>query len=404
MTDKINIIPVILGSDANAYNIARTFHEEYGVNSITVGKGVLAPVKDSIIIESYNLNNFDDDNKFINFMKKLKEENSSSKMILFAAGENYVNKIFRNYNELKGDYIIPYTNPEQGKILSEKENVYELFEKYGIDYPKYILTESKYSKMDEIPFDFPVVLKPTQSTQYFELDFKGKEKAYIIKDIKELNKKLKLVYKAGYNYPMFIQEFVFGDISDEYVLNAYTDSKGNTTFMSLGKIVVDDPNPDMRGNYLGIENSEDSKEKQEIFERVKKFLNSIEYTGLSNFDFKKDTKTGKYMCFEMNLRQGRSSYCSKLSSDGNFAKVIVNDFILDKVEYFTDNKEYLWYYTDYETLKIIIDKKIPEEAERIDSITNKNGTMEYDYDNSPERKALIEKFFANYKKSVKKFI
>lgn len=404
MTERLNITPVILGSDANAYNIARTFHEEYGVNSITVGKGVLAPVKNSKIVESYVLRDFEDDKAFIDFMNKLQQDNEPNKMILFAAGENYMEKIFNNYDVLIKNYLIPYTNPEQGKILSEKENVYELFEKHGIDYPKYILSDSKYTKLKEIPFEFPVVLKPTQSTSYFELDFKGKEKAYIIKDLKELNKKLKMVYKAGYEYPMFIQEFVHGDISDEYVLNAYTDRKGNTTFLSLGKIVIDDPNPDMRGNYLGIENTEDSEEKIELYARVKKYLDEIGYTGLSNFDFKRDTKTGKYICFEMNLRQGRSSFCSKLSSDGNYAKVIVNDFILDEVEYYKDNKEYLWYYTDYETLKMIIDKKIPDEAERIDAIENKNGTMEYDFDNTPERKELLEKFFENYKKGVKKFI
>ena len=35
------ILPVLLGSDANVYGMARSFYMEYGVTSLAIGKGRL---------------------------------------------------------------------------------------------------------------------------------------------------------------------------------------------------------------------------------------------------------------------------------------------------------------------------------------------------------------------------
>ena len=39
------IVPVILGADLNCYNLARAFHEKYGVKSYAFGRYAIAPTK-----------------------------------------------------------------------------------------------------------------------------------------------------------------------------------------------------------------------------------------------------------------------------------------------------------------------------------------------------------------------
>jgi len=49
--NKKDFLPVILGSDDNAYGMARAFHEQYGITSIVVTKGHILPTMHSKIVE-----------------------------------------------------------------------------------------------------------------------------------------------------------------------------------------------------------------------------------------------------------------------------------------------------------------------------------------------------------------
>ena len=40
MAEKIEFIPVLLGSDINVYGMALSFHEEYGVSTVDIGTGI----------------------------------------------------------------------------------------------------------------------------------------------------------------------------------------------------------------------------------------------------------------------------------------------------------------------------------------------------------------------------
>ena len=68
---------------------------------------------------------------------------------------------------------------------------------------------------------------------------------------------------------------------------------------------------------------------KELSERMKNFLEDIGYIGFSNFDMKYDPRDGQYKLFEMNLRQGRSSFFVT-AAGYNLAKFLVDDVIYNK--------------------------------------------------------------------------
>lgn len=56
---KRDFIPVILGTDTNMYGMAKSFHMQYGIKSVVVGKASLFSAKDSNIIEVKLFDKFD---------------------------------------------------------------------------------------------------------------------------------------------------------------------------------------------------------------------------------------------------------------------------------------------------------------------------------------------------------
>ena len=66
MNQEIDFQPVLLGSDINVYGMARSFHQEYGVKSVAIGKGILGPCTASKIVTVEVVEpNLEDDQVFV---------------------------------------------------------------------------------------------------------------------------------------------------------------------------------------------------------------------------------------------------------------------------------------------------------------------------------------------------
>ena len=181
-------------------------------------------------------------------------------------------------------------------------------EEFGLPYPKtFILTpdlleDGRFTQ--ELPFEFPVALKPANSVAWLSVDFEGRKKAFIIEDRAEFDKIVERIYQAGYNYEMIVQDFIPGDDSNMRVLNAYVDKDHNVRVMALGHPLLEDPTPGAVGNYVVIL----PDENQQIYQMISTFLKQIQYVGFANFDLKYDSRDGQYKLFEINLRQGEVAF------------------------------------------------------------------------------------------------
>ena len=110
--------------------------------------------------------------------------------------------------------------------------------------------------------------------------------------------------KAGYKGALVAQEYIPGGDDALYVMNTYSGPDGKVRLMSLGQAVMEECAPGMRGNYAVIISRFDGM----LYAKVKAFLESVHYVGFANFDMKYDPRTGEYAVFEINPRQGRSSF------------------------------------------------------------------------------------------------
>ena len=397
------VLPVILGTDMNAYGMARAFHEAYGIKSLLIGQGQLLFTKNSKIVEIKIVENLLNSERFAEQIKDVVEayRNKYEHFIIIASSDNYAEKIIEYKDALAKDFIVPFVDKELSVQLNSKEKFYEICEKYNLDYPmtKIIRKEDCGSLeaieaiADAIEYDYPVVLKASDSMSYFESQFEGKKKAYILDTREEVIDTLQKVYGSTYVAPMILQEYIDGDDTNMRVVNCVSGPDGKVTLMSVGQPLLEDCTPTLIGNYVAIINTYE----EEIFKQIKNFLESINYIGFSNFDLKYDRKTGKFKVFEMNLRQGRSSYFVT-GSGYNQAKFLVDAFVLKTGEETVyANKEHLWLSVPQEVVeKYIENEELKQKAVKLIREKKFSKTLCYDKDFSILRNMRVNKYYKGY--------
>lgn len=329
---------VLLGSDINTYSMARAFHEEYGIKTRVMGKFYTGPSYESKIVDFFAREDLDESDVFVSELNKFANENQDKKLILLGCGDNYVRDIIENRDRLASNYIIPYINKSLMEKLIKKEKFYEMCEKHGLAYPKTFIYKKSMKHKFELDFDFPVILKPSNSVDYFAHEFPGQYKVYKINTKEELLKTIDEIYMAGYSDTLILQDFIPGDDSYMRVMTCYSDKSGKVKLMCLGHTMLEEHTPHGIGNHAVIIN----EYNKELANTIKNFLEDIKYTGFSNFDIKYDERDNTYKVFEINLRQGRSNFYVT-GAGYNLAKYITEDYIYNNDLGFTiADKEHLW--------------------------------------------------------------
>lgn len=321
--EDLNIQPVLLGGDINCYSVARAFHEAYKVKSIVYGRIPLGATKDSNIIDLRIDERVDDSEELVKLLIGLAKDliKDGKTPILMGCTDEYAEFIIDNRDRLSEEYITPYIDKDLKEKLIEKESFYQMCEDKGLDYPKtYIF--SKGDKVTEFDFEYPVIIKPSDSVLFWKHPFEGMEKVYMANNRDEFIKIIEEIYSGKYDKSLIIQDYIPGDDSHMRVLTCYSDRNGKVKMMCLGHVLLEEHTPTARGNHAAIITEYD----EELMDKIKNFLESINYTGYSNFDMKFDSRDNKYKLFEINLRQGRSNYYVTASGN-NIAEYIVRDRI-----------------------------------------------------------------------------
>jgi len=116
------------------------------------------------------------------------------------------------------------------------------------------------------------------------------------------------------------------------------------------------------GNYTALITRYD----KELMQKLQRFLEAVGYRGFANFDLKYDVRDGKFKVFEVNIRQGRSSYYTTATGH-NMARYLVDDLIRGKEKELTYlNTEFLFSVVPKIVLKTFVDNpEINQEVRRL---------------------------------------
>lgn len=322
----------------NAYGMARAFYEAYGLKPLVLGRSHLTPTQDSRILHFQQIDNLNSQEVFVGAMEKVAAQHPDKKLLLLACGDDYAKLIIKNKPALQQWFTVPYIDESLMDQILLKENFYKMCEKYQFKYPGTTTVTAEDYESFIPPFDYPIILKASNSVEYWACKFPGKKKVFIAHNEEEKTAILKAIYSSTYQDTMIVQEFIPGDDSYMRVLNAYVGKDGKVKLMCLGNPILEEHSPEGIGSYAAIVTTYD----KQLMDQVRFFLEDIGYTGFANFDMKYDVRDKQYKLFEINLRNGRSSYYVT-AAGYNLMKYVADDHMLNIKQGLTyaDN-EHLW--------------------------------------------------------------
>ncbi len=322
---KQPFIPVILGANIGVYSTARSFHEAYGTKSISISRELIGAVKHSAIIQPFVEAKMKAEDHLVACLSRVTRCYPGIPKILIGSADWHVQQIANVRDKLGNEWIVPYASRDILQLVTNKKNFYALCAELNVDYPKFVSFTGDTAKNLDLPFDFPVVIKPAESTSYQAIHFTGKKKVFIAQDRGELVDIIALIREAGFKEELIIQEFIPGDDTSMHILTLYTARDGQTKLGSFGQTLLEDHTPGGIGNPVAIRTFCNDT----VVQQAKKLVEHVGYIGFSNFDLKYDERDGKYKFFELNPRLGRSNYY--VTAEGhNTSRYYVEDYVYQR--------------------------------------------------------------------------
>ena len=324
--------PIILGSDENAYGTARLFREAYpDVTPLLVCKHPLIPTRDSAILSLRAIPEFDNETVFVPALTEIltEQKREYGKIVVVPCSDNYA-RLMASHSDRFGDLVANrFADPALLDRLDTKDRFYALCDECGLPYPKTVIAspDERRTAPDGMGFSFPIVVKPENSNgyEYLHADFTGKKKVFFFRGRAEYDAVIAAMDEAGYCGNLILQEFIPGGDDAMRVVNTYSGNDGKVRFLCLGQPVLEEYAPTTLGNYAAIL----SRYHEAVTDAIAGFLNRIGYVGFANFDMKFDSRTGRFLLFEINSRPGRSSFFVRAAGH-NMMRYLVDDAVYGK--------------------------------------------------------------------------
>lgn len=395
---------LILGSDINAYYMARCTHEAYNKKAyLLANKKMAFTAYSSILNIIYNANLWDEKN-FLQALEDFAKMHKKKKILLIASNETYAQFIVKNKSKINSQYVFNYPSLKTIKSLIDKEKFYKTYEESNLVFPKTIYYDIEQSKELKFDFEFPVILKPADVVSYGHIDFEGKNKIYKVETEAQLTEILNKIKISGYNKSLIIQEYIPGD--DSYLFDSvvYSDKNGQVKLITFAQIGLQEHTKHMVGNAAVLINGFNSfdGDVNGIVDDIKNFMNTIKYKGFAEFDIKYDARDKKFKVLEINARQGRSSYY--LTGLGyNLVEVLVKDLIMNEsIDYcFLDKEIMLSFVPKYIIKNYVVNEDFKEKAIKLWESSNVIKPLFYKKERNLKRKIILYKRQFDYLKEYK---
>jgi len=401
---------LILGSDFNAYYMARCYHEIYHKKVDIIAKKAIGVVSYSKIVNFKEVENFENAEIFVTTLNNYAKEKKVEKILLIGTSDELVRLIIENKEKLSSKYVHNYPSLEILNHLLVKDVFYQTFENSELDIPKtYNYPCGVKEPIDEEKIrqlQYPLIVKPGNNIEYHKHKFEGMYKVFKVFSREELQKVIDKIEESGYHNNLVIQEFIPGDDSALHDCLFYCGKDKKARVATFAQIGLQEHTPTGIGNCTVLVNGfSQYGYPEDLIYQLKDFLESIGYQGFAEFDLKYDVRDQKFKVFEINPRQSRSGYY--LSACGyNLVDLLVKDLYTNELNFdfeIAKEKMVLSFVPKRVMKQYILSKPLKEEIKRLIKQKKLIHPIAYSKDMSLKRRKYLFMRALNYQKKYQKY-
>jgi D-aspartate ligase len=212
---------------------------------------------------------FEDEHRFVNFVRALGE------VVVFPTHDDSLNAVARYADDL--EVRTPFPSWDVLERVQSKSAQLEEAQAAGVDIP--VLE----------PGTFPAIVKPDRSVEFKR---RYRRQAFRCETPAELEEAVARTEEFG----AIVQEFVPGGDDTLYTVGSYLDADGRALGLFCGRKLRQTP----RG--IGTCRVGEAVWVQEVVDAALTLLRAFGYTGLSQVEFKRDPRDGRFKLMEINPR------------------------------------------------------------------------------------------------------
>ncbi len=268
---------------------------------------------------------------YIDFLINLAKKEKIHGWVIFPNSDEAVYVLSKHKDILEEFYRIPTPGWEIIQNLYIKENTYKIAEKHHIPIPKTYYPKS-YDELTTLDLQYPVIIKPSIRDKFYN---KVKTKAFLINNMKQLEKTYRRVCSIIDPSEVLIQEFIPGGPKQ---LFSFCPFFKNREVVSSVMARRSRQHPMDFGHATTFAELIDIPELHRIAE---KFLSLIDFYGIAEVEFMKDSISGKYKLIEVNPRiWGWHSLA--IAAGVDLPYILYQDMIGEKIEVQNTFKKINW--------------------------------------------------------------
>lgn len=212
--------------------------------------------------------------------------------VIFPTHDEYIWAVARNVDRLSGRFRIPFSGWETMRRVADKEAQMRAAWRVDVATPRtlFINSEADLTAAEVRAFTFPAIFKPTESLAFKRrfgrpvLEIAGRDQLEAI---------YTQVRDCG---TLMLQEIIPGDDDELYSVGSYLDQDSQVLALFTGRKLRQHP------RRFGTSRFAESIWLPELADAAVRLLNELRFHGVSQVEFKRDPRDGRFKLMEINAR------------------------------------------------------------------------------------------------------